>query len=87
MVVAGKAAAAWMVGARYGFSRGGRLMMLSLTMPQAAATLAITVAGQQAGMLEAEVVDAVIIVILLSCSAGTLLTHFVARKMSAQEAG
>ncbi|TXK61064.1 cation:proton antiporter [Alkalisalibacterium limincola] len=86
VVVVGKAIAAWVIGARYGFSRNGRLMMLVLTMPQAAATLAITVAGQQVGLLEAEVVDAVIIVILLTCSAGPLLTRWIGDRMRARAA-
>jgi len=86
VVVTGKATAAWLIGARYGFSRNGRLMMLVLTMPQAAATLAITVAGQRVGLLDAEVVDAVIIVILLTCSAGPLLTRWIGGRMRADAA-
>jgi Kef-type K+ transport system membrane component KefB len=85
VVVVGKAGAAWVVGARYGYGVDGRLLMLGLTMPQAAATLAITVAGRQVGLLDDTVVDAVIVVILLTCAAGPLLTGFVGRRMQASQ--
>lgn len=80
-VVLGKSGAAWLIGARYGYRRNGRLLMIGLTLPQAAATLAISVAGQEAGLLDASIVDAVIIAILLTCAAGPLLTLFAARRI------
>jgi Kef-type K+ transport system membrane component KefB len=84
VVVVGKAGASWAIGARYGYGRPGRLLMLGLTMPQAAATLAITVAGRDVGLLDASLVDAVIIVILLTCAAGPLLTGHVAKRLGAE---
>ena len=85
VVVVGKAVAAWVIGAKYGYSREGRLLMLGLTVPQAAATMAITVAGREVGLLEPWLVDTVIIVILLTCSAGPLLTGWIARRMHAHD--
>lgn len=85
VVVVGKSTAAWVIGARYGYSRDGRLLMVGLTLPQAAATLAITVAGNEAGLLDDAVVDAVIVVILLTCAAGPLLTGWTGSRLRAHE--
>jgi Kef-type K+ transport system membrane component KefB len=81
VVVAGKASAAWIIGARYDYPRHGRLLMLGLTIPQAAATLAITMAGHEVGLLDDTLVDAVIILILLTCAAGPLLTAYAAKRL------
>jgi Kef-type K+ transport system membrane component KefB len=81
VVVAGKASAAWIIGARYDYPRHGRLLMLGLTIPQAAATLAITMAGHEVGLLNDTLVDAVIILILLTCAAGPLLTAYAAKRL------
>jgi Kef-type K+ transport system membrane component KefB len=81
VVVVGKASAAWIIGARYGYPPQGRLLMLGLTMPQAAATLAITMAGREVGLLDDALVDAVIILILLTCAAGPLLTAHAAKRL------
>jgi Kef-type K+ transport system membrane component KefB len=74
LVVVGKFIAAWVVGAFHGYSTRERLLMVGLTLPQAAATLAIAVTGNEAGILPAEVVDAVILLIFVTCLAGPVLT-------------
>jgi Kef-type K+ transport system membrane component KefB len=74
LVVVGKFIAAWVVGAFHGYSTRERLLMVGLTLPQAAATLAIAVTGSEAGILPAEVVDAVILLIFVTCLAGPVLT-------------
>jgi Kef-type K+ transport system membrane component KefB len=71
----GKAAAAWLVGQHYGYSRNARGLMFSLTLPQAAATLAVTITAARMDLLNERMVDAVILVILLTCLAGPLLTR------------
>ncbi len=73
LVVAGKAAAAWVTGARYGCPRTDRLLMIGLTTPQAAATLAITITASQAGLLDDQVVDAVVLLILVTALAGPII--------------
>jgi len=42
-VIIGKSAAAWFTGWLYGYSRWDRTLMIGLTLPQAAAALAVTV--------------------------------------------
>jgi Kef-type K+ transport system membrane component KefB len=83
-VVSGKTAAAWIIGARYHYPWRDRLLMAGLTTPQAAATLAITVTGSQAGLLDAEVVDAVVLLIFVTCLVGPVLTMRVGERISAE---
>jgi Kef-type K+ transport system membrane component KefB len=79
LVVFGKTAASWTAGRRYGYPIRDRLVMTGLTLPQAAATLAVTVTGQQAGLFPEDFVDAVILLIFVTCLAGPLLTRFAGR--------
>jgi Kef-type K+ transport system membrane component KefB len=79
IVVAGKAAAAWIVGAMYGYALYHRGVMIGLTIPQAAATLAIVMTGYEAGLFEQHVVDAIVIVIFVSCLAGPLIVRYAVR--------
>lgn len=81
LVVFGKTAASWTAGWRYGYSVRDRLVMTGLTLPQAAATLAVTITGQQAGLFPEDFVDAVILLIFVTCLAGPLLTRFAGRSL------
>jgi Kef-type K+ transport system membrane component KefB len=83
LVAIGKAAASWIVGAVYGYHALDRLLMIGLTIPQAAATLAITVTAREAGLFGEEVVDAIIIVIFVSCLLGTLISARVGERLAA----
>jgi Kef-type K+ transport system membrane component KefB len=85
LVVLGKSAASWIVGARYGYGVLDRVLMIGLTIPQAAATLAITVTAREAGLFGEEVVDAVIIVIFVSCLLGTLISGRVGRRLASED--
>ncbi|MBA3575410.1 MAG: cation:proton antiporter [Pseudonocardiales bacterium] len=80
-VLVGKSAAAWFTGWLYGYSRGDRTLMIGLTLPQAAATLAVTVTASEAGAFDKVVVDAVVVVILVSCLVGPVLSRFAGRKL------
>lgn len=82
ILFAGKAAAAWATGAIFGYSGRDRLLITGLTLPQAAATLAVAITASEAGILEAHVVDAAVLVIFVTCLAGPLLTSFVGRRLS-----
>jgi Kef-type K+ transport system membrane component KefB len=82
VVLAGKGAATWIAGARYGYSGADRTAMVGLTVPQAAATLAVTVTAAERGVMGGEVVDAVIVVIFVTCLAGPLLVRSAARRLS-----
>jgi len=80
-VLVGKSAAAWFTGWLYGYSRGDRTLMIGLTLPQAAATLAVTVTASEAGAFDKVVDDAVVVVILVSCLVGPVLSRFAGRKL------
>jgi Kef-type K+ transport system membrane component KefB len=80
-VVVGKGAAAWIAGRVFSYTRMWRTMVFGLTIPQAAATLAVVVIGYEADLFDALTVDAVIIVIFLTCTAGPLIARFTGNKV------
>jgi Kef-type K+ transport system membrane component KefB len=71
--IAGKAVAALLAALTMGFSRAQATLMLGLTIPQAAATLAATVVGFNIGLFDQSVVNAALVLILVSILVGTLL--------------
>jgi Kef-type K+ transport system membrane component KefB len=85
--VFGKVAAAAITGSIFDFEWRDRLLMVGLTIPQAAATLAVTITAREAGLFDATLVDAVIIVIFVTCIIGPVVTERLGRRMSAEAAG
>ena len=75
MVILGKASASMAVGKRFGYSLSDRVLLFGLTLPQAAATLAVTITARDAGIFDDIVVDAVIVLIFITCLAGPLLVQ------------
>jgi hypothetical protein len=71
----GKAIACWFTGAALGFSRPERAAMYVLTAPQAAATLAVTLIGFELGLFDTSVVNAVLVLILVSISVAAVLAQ------------
>jgi Kef-type K+ transport system membrane component KefB len=71
----GKAIACWFAGAGLGFSRPERAAMYALTAPQAAATLAVTLIGFELGLFDTSVVNAVLVLILVSISVAAVLAQ------------
>jgi hypothetical protein len=71
----GKAIACWLAGAWLRFSRPERAAMYVLTAPQAAATLAVTLIGFEIGLFGTTVVNAVLVLILVSIVVSALLTE------------
>jgi Kef-type K+ transport system membrane component KefB len=84
VVIVGKSAAVWITGWYYNYSRLDRLLMVGLTTPQAAATLAVTVTASELGAFDNVVVDAVILVILATCLSGPLLCGYTGRRFAEQ---
>lgn len=80
-IVAGKGFSAIAAGRLNGYSRAERLLIFGVTIPQAAATLAVVLTGQAAGLFDATIVDAVIIVIFLTCSIGPLVARWAVKRM------
>lgn len=70
MVVVGKGAASWIAGRLFKFTTHHILLMAGLSIPQAAATLAVTLIGFEIGLFNAIVVNAVVIMILITCLVG-----------------
>lgn len=81
LVLVGKTAGAWLTGYLFGFSRRSRLLMIGLTVPQAAATLAVTVSARRVDIFDEQTVDAVIILIFVTCMAGPLLVRLTGRQL------
>lgn len=73
--VGGKTVAAAISKGVLRFSAGEALLMLGLTVPQAAATLAATVVGFDIGLFDQSVVNAVLVLILVSIVAATLIAE------------
>jgi Kef-type K+ transport system membrane component KefB len=73
-LVAGKAAAAWLTGRAFRLSRAESGLLFSVSVAQAAATLAATVIGLELGLYGQEVVNAVMGVIAVSLFITSLAT-------------
>ena len=71
----GKAIACWLTGAALGLSWPERAAMYVLTAPQAAATLAVTLIGFELGLFDTSVVNAVLVLILVSISVAAMLAQ------------
>ena len=85
LVLAGKIIAAWIVGQQFGYGRDDRVLMTSLTLPQAAATLAVTMTAYRAGIFEEMVLDAVIVLIFITCLLGPLVTQQSGQRLSNEQ--
>jgi Kef-type K+ transport system membrane component KefB len=81
LVMAGKFAGAWITGGIFGHGRAARMVMVGLTLPQAAATLAVAVTARDEGLFEREVVDAVILLIFVTCLLGPIVTRFAGKRL------
>ncbi len=71
----GKAVACWFSGRLLGFDRPERAALYVLTVPQAAATLAVTLIGFEIGLFGTTVVNAVLVLILVSIVLSALLAE------------
>jgi Kef-type K+ transport system membrane component KefB len=71
----GKALACWFAGAALGFDPPERAAMYVLTLPQAAATLAVTLIGFELGLFDTSVVNAVLVLILVSITVAAVLAQ------------
>ena len=85
LVLFGKAAASWSIGAWYDYPRRDRILLIGLTMPQAAATLAVTLRALEAGLFQEDMVDAVILLIFVTCLAGPLVTRYEGKRLDRQQ--
>jgi Kef-type K+ transport system membrane component KefB len=84
--IGGKALAAVFANRGLRVSRVEASLMWVLSIPQAAATLAATTVGFEIGLFDTVVVNAVLVLILVSIVASTLLVPVVTRRVEAPEA-
>ncbi|HEV7344457.1 MAG TPA: cation:proton antiporter [Devosia sp.] len=82
VILVGKTVAAWVTGHLFDYGRLARFVMIGLTIPQAAATLAVTTTASDAGLVSDELVDAIIIVIFLTCLAGAIAVRFAGQRLA-----
>lgn len=86
LVLAGKGgsslAGRWLAG----FTWDEAWTVAGLTIPQAAATLAVTLIGFEIGLFSQEVVNAVVLLIVVSCFIGPSLARSAGRRVAAAEA-
>ena len=73
--IGGKAVASFLTKGALKLSTKETLLMLGMTLPQAAATLAATAIGFDIGLFDQSVVNAVLVLILVSIIAATLLVE------------
>lgn len=85
LVWAGKLVAAKSVQWVYGYTAEEGWTIFGLSTPQAAATLAVTLVGFEMGLFSADVVNAVIVMILLTCLLGPWAVERFGRRVALQE--
>ena len=86
VVVVGKGTAALLGVPLFKFSKLEGLTVAGLTMPQAAATLAVTLIGFDIGLFGQSTVNAVILVIVLTCLIGPSVVQAFGRRVALAEA-
>jgi Kef-type K+ transport system membrane component KefB/mannitol/fructose-specific phosphotransferase system IIA component (Ntr-type) len=85
LVLVGKFAGAWAAKGLYGFSKAEGLAMFGLSAPQAAATLAVTFVGLEIGLFGETMVNAVIVLIVITVFVGPSLVERFGREIARQE--
>lgn len=85
LVFAGKGLATLTVSYLFKFSKPEGLVVWGLTTPQSAATLAVTLVGFELGFFDTTAVNAVVIMILITCLVGPWLVEKYGRDVAIQE--
>ncbi len=85
LVFFGKGIAAFAVKFLFKFSKEEGLVIYGLTTPQSAATLAVTLVGYELGFFDTTAVNAVVIMILITCLIGPWLVEKYGREVAIQD--
>jgi Kef-type K+ transport system membrane component KefB len=91
-LIVGKGVSAFLAGSAFGYSREAKLEMWALTLPQVAATLAATLVGyetlNEAGvpLLDTKVLNAVLVLLVVTSVLGPVLTELFTPGMIKQDA-
>ena len=86
IVFVGKVSAALLGIPLFGFTRNEGLSVAGLTVPQAAATLAVTLIGFEIGLFSQTAVNAVVLLIALTCLVGPSVVQVYGRRLALDEA-
>ena len=86
LVLLGKGGASLLGVPFFGFSRDEALAIAGLTVPQAAATLAVTLIGFEIGLFSQTAVNAVVVLIAISCLVGPVLVTRGGRALARSDA-
>ncbi len=84
-LIGSKFIAAFLAAFLYRYNRREMLAMWSLSLPQVAATLAATLVGFRAGLLNEAVLNSVLVLMLVTATLGPLITSRVAPGLTVQE--
>jgi Kef-type K+ transport system membrane component KefB len=85
LVLAGKGGSALIAARVLGFDRARAVLMAGLSVPQAAATLAVTFVGLEIGLFDAVVVNAVIVLIVASVVVGAVTVQRAGRVVALRQ--
>ncbi|WP_249336666.1 cation:proton antiporter [Sporosarcina sp. Marseille-Q4063] len=80
--IIGKMIATWITGKVYGYSKVESRLIFGLSISQAAATLAATLVGFRLGLIDQQIVNAVIVIILVTCIMGPYFSEKYAGKLA-----
>lgn len=84
-IIASKAVAAWVTRYMFGFDGDDASVMFGLSVSHAAATMAITLVGYQIGLFDEAVVNAIVVVILVTCLLGPWVVERAGRRLALRE--
>ena len=87
LVVVGKGLAAFSSGRLFGFSNGEIGVMASLTIGQAAATLAIAQVGVSSGVFGQDILNAAVLTVVITVLITSFGTRYFAKRVEAPEVG
>ncbi|MDQ0216760.1 Kef-type K+ transport system membrane component KefB [Oikeobacillus pervagus] len=82
VAIGSKLLASWITSKVYGYSNIESKVIFGLSTTHAAATLAITLVGYQFGLLDQQIINAVIIIILITCILGPYFCEKYGRKLA-----
>ncbi|MDS9471424.1 cation:proton antiporter [Sporosarcina pasteurii] len=80
--IVGKLISSWITGKVYGYSKVETKLIFGLSISQAAATLAATLVGFRLGLIDQQIVNAVIVIILVTCIIGPYFSEKYAKKLA-----
>ncbi len=85
VAIAGKWLPAFLIQKLFGFSTAQRQLMFGLSSSRAAATIAIALVGYKARILDLNILNATIILILITCIVGSMVTEQAAKNIVVDE--